>query len=378
MKMMHISDLHLGKRVNGFSMIEDQRYIIRELLRIADEEKAEVILIAGDIDDRNHPSGEAVALYDELLTELSKREGLSFIISGNHDMAQNIALGSRVMDVRGLVLSPVYDGNARMTVLRDEWGEIAFHLLPFVRPAHVRAAFPDAEIHSYSDALRQAVEAMDVDGSRRNVIITHQFVAGGIRSDSEDLSVGGTDGVEVSIFDPFDYVALGHLHRAQSVGRETIRYSGSPLKYSVSEAGDVKSVTVVDMGEKGQVSVKEVPLVPARDLRRLRGSYAELTLRANYENTAVDDYLYITLTDEEEIPEVLGRLRTIYPNIMKLDYANRRYSADQLTEPVSGAERTDPADLFGELFQQQNNREMNHAERTYVENLVQKIWGEQA
>lgn len=262
MKLIHLSDLHLGKRVNDFSMLEDQQYILAEILQIIDREKPDGVLIAGDVYDKSVPSAEAVALLDDFLVRLSKRELRIFVISGNHDSPERMAFGGRLMERSGVHLAPVYDGRVEPVVLTDEYGPVKLYLLPFVKPSHVRRCFPEREIATYTDAVAAAVEAMGVDTAVRNVLVTHQFVTGAARCDSEELSVGGTDNVDASVFDPFDYVALGHIHGPQQVGRETVRYCGTPLKYSFSEAGHKKSVTVVELGAKGSVTIRTIPLKP--------------------------------------------------------------------------------------------------------------------
>ncbi len=285
MKLIHLSDLHLGKRVNEFSMLEDQEFILTKIINIIDGEKPDAVIIAGDVYDKSVPSAEAVQLFDDFLCRLAKRKLHVFVISGNHDSAERMAFGGRLMEMSGVHMSPVCNGNVKPISLEDEFGRVNFYMLPFVKPANVRRFFEDSEIESYTDAVRAAVESMNVNTAERNVIITHQFVTGAERSESEEISVGGSDNVDASVFDCFDYVALGHLHGAQSIGRETLRYSGTPLKYSFSEKDQTKAVTVVELGEKGRVCVSSLPLAPRRDMREIRGTYAELTLRDNYAGT---------------------------------------------------------------------------------------------
>ena len=286
MKFIHLSDLHLGKRVNEFSMLEDQEYILTKIINIIDEQKPNGIIIAGDVYDKSVPSAEAVELFDDFLVRLSKRDLKVFVISGNHDSAERIAFGGRLMDKSGIFMSPVYNGEVEPIVLSDEFGEINVYMLPFVKPSNVRRFFPDSEILSYTDAVKVAVDAMNIDPSKRNILITHQFVTGAERTESEDVSVGGSDNVDASVFAAFDYVALGHIHRGQKCGGgDFIRYSGTPLKYSFSEANDSKTVTVVDIKAKGDISLEFVPLVPKRDMVEIKGTYEELTLKSFWENT---------------------------------------------------------------------------------------------
>lgn len=374
MKFLHLADLHLGKRVNGFSMLEDQAHILRQILAILDDEQPDGVLIAGDVYDKSVPSVEAVELLDGFLTELRTRGVPVLLISGNHDSPERLAFGGRVMDSCGIHISPVYDGALAPVTLHDEFGPVHVWLLPFVKPAHMRRWFPDADIESYTDAVAEAVAHMDIDTAARNVLVTHQFVTGGTCSGSEELSVGGTDNVDSGVFAPFDYVALGHLHGAQHIGRETIRYAGSPLKYSFSEARQHKSVTVVTLGEKGDVQVRTVALTPLRELREIRGSYNELTARSFYEHTTYrSDYLHLILTDEQDVFDAMSRLRTIYPYLMTLDYDNARTRAAGGMSVPAETERRTPPELFEALYQRQNHRPMSEVQRAYIAQLMEQI-----
>ena len=374
MKFLHLADLHLGKRVNGFSMLEDQAYILRQILAILDDEQPDGVLIAGDVYDKSVPSVEAVGLLDGFLTELRARGVPVLLISGNHDSPERLAFGGRVMDSCGIHISPVYDGALAPVTLQDAFGPVHGGLLPFVKPAHVRRWFPDADIESYTDAMAEAVAHMDIDTAARNVLVTHQFVTGGTRSGSEELSVGGTDNVDSGVFAPFDYVALGHLHGAQHIGRETIRYAGSPLKYSFSEARQHKSVTVVTLGEKGDVQVRTVALTPLRELREIRGSYDELTARSFYEHTTYrSDYLHLILTDEQDVFDAMSRLRTIYPYLMTLDYDNARTRAAGGMSVPAETERRTPPELFEALYKRQNHQPMSEVQREYIAQLMEQI-----
>ena len=372
MKLIHLSDLHLGKRVNEFAMIEDQRYILDRILEIVGEEKPDGVIVAGDVYDKATPATDAVRLFDDFLVRLAWMGRRVFVISGNHDSPERIAFGGRLMDASGIHLSPVYDGTVKPIPLKDGFGECRVYLLPFIKPAHARAAFPDANITTWTDALRAAVDHMDIDPSARNVLVAHQFVTGAQRCESEDISVGGADNVDTSVFEPFDYVALGHLHGPQNVG-ERIRYCGTPLKYSFSEKDHKKSVTVVELGKKGSLTIKERPLVPRHELRELRGTYDQLTLKANYEGTATDDYLHIVLTDEEDVPDAIARLRVIYPNLMKLDYDNTRTRTDPILVEADAAERKSELDWLDELYEKQNGRPMSDVQRRFSEELFEKI-----
>ena len=369
MKLIHLSDLHIGKRVNEVSMIEDQEYILLQILQMIDEEKADAVLIAGDVYDKTIPSAEAVTLFDDFLCRLAKRRIPVLIISGNHDSPERLAFGNRLLELGGIHISPVYDGNIRPVTLTDAHGQVNFWLLPFVKPAHVKRFCPDEGIESYTDAVRVALKKMDIDEGARNVLLTHQFVTGAATCESEEISVGGSDNVDASVFEGFDYVALGHIHGPQNIGSNQIRYCGTPLKYSFSECDHHKSVTVVNLGQKGQLNLQLRPLSPLRDLRQLRGTFAQLQ-----QGTASDDYLHIILTDEEDVPEAVGKLRFVYPNLMKLSYDNTRTRVNQIIEGAEDVRRKSPLELFDELYQLQNNQPMSQEQRSFTLELIESIW----
>ena len=372
MRFLHLSDLHIGKRLNEFSLLEDQAYILGQILEITKSEQPDGVLIAGDVYDKAAPSAEAVGLFDDFLTRLSRSGTAVFLISGNHDSPERIAYGSRILDRCRIYLSPLYEGKTEPVILKDEIGEVAVYLLPFLKPAMLRRFWPEEEIGSYTDALRLAVGAMDIGSSRRNILVAHQFVTGASRCESEEVTIGGLDNVDASVFAAFDYVALGHIHSPQSIG-ETIRYCGTPLKYSFSEAGQEKSVTVVELSEKGSLQLRTIPLKPLHDLRELRGRYEELTTRSFYEGTPTEDYLHIVLTDEEDVLGAAEKLRTIYPNLMKLSYDNRRTRSDRVLESASGVEEKSPLELLSELYRLQNNQEMSEEQQTYAASVFEAV-----
>lgn len=374
MKLFHLSDLHLGKRLGEFSLLEDQAYILNEILGLADAEMPDGILLAGDIFDKSVPSAEAVALFDGFLSQLAARELAVFVISGNHDSPERIAYGGSVMRKSRVYVSPVYDGTVQPVTLEDGYGPVDIFLLPFVKPAHVRRWYPDEPLETYTDAVACAVAQMPVQADRRNVLVTHQFVTGAARCESEEISVGGSDNVDAAVFSAFDYVALGHIHSPQNVGTARIRYCGTPLKYSFSETAQEKSVTVVELGRKGELAVRLLPLRPMRELLQLRGTYLELTSRAFYASLDRNAFVHITLTDEEDVPEALGRLRVVYPNLTRLEYDNRRTrSATEITGPQETV-RKSPLDLFSEFYLQQNNQPMTEEQTAFLRELTQKIW----
>lgn len=378
---MHLADLHLGKRVNGFSMMEDQEYILNRILEIMEEEQPNGLLIAGDVYDKTIPPAEAVRLMDDFLTAVAAKHVPVFLISGNHDSAERVAFGHQLMQGSGIWISPAYDGTIRHHTLEDRWGEVNIYLIPFLRPSVVRSFFPDVEIEDYTDALQTIIEDLQLDTSKRNVVLAHQFVtaAGALPEtcDSEQLSVGGLDRVDGSVFSPFDYTALGHLHGPQRVGSETIRYAGSPLKYSFSELHQKKSVTVAELRAKGETEIRQIPLQPRRKMTELRGTFEEILEEARKKGEPQTDYYHMILTDETDVVDALSRLREYYPNIMLLDYDNRRTRSQKEVEQLDRVEERTPGELFAALYEQQNGQEMDSDRKEYLDGLIREIWEEQ-
>ena len=377
MKFVHLGDLHIGKRVNDFLMLNDQEYVLEQIIDIISKEKIEGVLIAGDVYDKQVPSLEAINLFDEFLTKIANMEVKVFIISGNHDSAERLSFAGRLIEKSGVYIAPMYEGNVIKHTVIDEYGDIDIYMLPYVKPVHVKKYYPDREIDSYNDALKCAMESVDIDEKKRNIIVAHQFVTGATVCDSEELSIGGLENVDASIFDKFDYVALGHIHGAQKVQRDTLRYSGTPLKYSFSEINHKKSVTIVDIKDKKDnevdicIDLKE--LKPLHDMRKLKGGYDEITLKENYINTDTRDYMHIILTDEEDIPDAIGKLRAIYPNIMKLEYDNARTRSNNKLDIVNRIEEKTPLDLFKELYELQNNQEVSDEQEQYLRDIFEII-----
>lgn len=381
MKFVHISDLHIGKRVNEKPLLEEQEHILERICGIVSEKKPDAVMIAGDIYDKAVPSAEAVMLFDRFLTRLSSLCSHIFIISGNHDSAERIAFGARLMESKGIHLSQVYDGKIKPVTLIDSWGETDIYMLPYIRPVHVKHVLPEEErdeITSYDSAVRKAVGLMEINPEKRNILITHQFVTGSQRRESEDVNVGGLDNVDASAFDDFDYVALGHLHCPQDCEDERIRYCGSPLKYSFSEVNDNKSVTIITLEEKGKIKREFIPLKPIHDWHDLRGTYDELTSRDFYAGKPYqEDYIRITLTDENDIPDALGKLRIIYHNLMEIRYDNKRTrSGHQILEGCHDSKKKTPMELFAELYRKQNGDEMSQEQVKYMSKVMETIWEE--
>lgn len=378
MKLIHLSDLHLGKIVNGFSMLEDQRYILTKIINVIDDEKPDAVLIAGDVYDRSVPSAEAVTLFDDFLNRLASRNLETFVISGNHDSAERISFASRLIDKSGVHFSPIFRGEITPYTLTDDFGSVNFYMLPFVKPAVVAEIYPDEKekIKTYTDAVRVIFNHLDLDLTMRNVLITHQFVTGATRSDSEEKSLGGADNVDTEVFYDFDYVALGHIHRPQNIVQNKIRYSGSPLKYSFSEMDYEKSVTIIELGKKNEVMVRTAPLTPEKDLQELRGSFDELVSRDFYEKLKTDDYFRIVLTDEDDILNAMDKLRVIYPNIMLLEYDNSRTRNNANVLKDVNIDELSPFELFAEFYEKQNGRPLDEAPKNYLKKLINEIWEE--
>lgn len=377
MKLIHLSDLHIGKRVNEFSMAEDQKYILNQILEIIDREQPDCVVIAGDVYDKSIPSAEAVQILDDFLTRLAGRKIPTAMISGNHDSPERLSFGAQLMKESGIYVSPVYDGQVQSIGFADEYGEVRVYLLPFLKPATVRHVYEEETVESYQDAVETAISHLPLDTSCRNVLVAHQFAAGASRCESEEMSVGGIDQMDVSVFDDFDYVALGHIHSPQSAGRPAVRYCGTPLKYSFSEAGQQKSVSVVELFEKGRVEIREVPLTPLRDMRKIRGTYLELTARSFYQGTNTEDYIQAILTDEEDIPDGMQKLRIIYPNLMRLEYDNRRTRENRQIQQAADAEEKSETELFSQLYELQNNQPLDEEQKQFLEAVIRQVKGEE-
>ena len=375
MKLFHLSDLHIGKRVNEFSMIEDQKYILKRILDLAEEEKPDGIILAGDIYDKQIPSAEAVQVFDEFITRLAGRAIPVFIISGNHDSAERLAFGGRLLNSRGIYLSPVYDGSVTKIPLKDQYGTVWIHLLPFIRPSTVRHVFENEAdlVTDVQTAAETVIRHMEIDLKDRNILVAHQFVTGASRCESEDVQVGGLDNIDAAVFTPFDYTALGHIHSPQNVGIDRVRYCGTPLKYSFSEVDQEKSITVVELEKKGTVRTSLLPLKPLRDMRKLRGTYLELTDCSFYRDMNREDYIQVTLTDEDDVPDGLQKLRVIYPNIMQLLYDNQRTKTTQEVDAAQAVEKKTEIELFYEFYELQNNQPMTKQQKNFAEQLIREI-----
>ena len=376
MKLLHLSDLHLGKRVNEFSMLEDQKYILNQILQIVINEQVNTVLIAGDVYDKSVPSAQAVTLFDDFLTRLEALECTVLLIAGNHDSPERLAFGAHLLQKSRVYLSPVFDGRLTCCTLNDEYGQLDVWLMPFLKPSVVRPFYPEDTMESYQDAAAVVLRSNPPHQGRRSILVAHQFVTGAKTGGSEELSVGGAENIDAALFAAYDYVALGHIHSPQRVGRETVRYCGSPLKYSLSEARGTKSVTLITFNQPGEIDIKLCPLTPLHDLRTIRGTYDEVTARTFYEGTATDDYLHITLTDETEVLDAVGKLRSIYPNVMRVDYDNTRTRAGASMPEATVQDEATPIELFCRFFEWQNEKSLTERQRALLEKEIEAVWEE--
>lgn len=375
MKFAHIADLHIGKRVNDFSMIEDQKYILNRICDICADKDVSGVLISGDVYDKSVPGAEAVTLLNDFLCELIGRGMKVFMISGNHDSAERLSFASELLTGCGMYISPVFDGEVKKIALDDEYGRINVYLLPFIKPVNVKTAYGIEHSMSYTEAVKCVLDKLDTDENERNILVAHQFVTGAVKCDSEEISVGGIDNVEATVFDSFDYVALGHIHNPQNVLRDTVRYCGTPLKYSFSECKHTKTVTIVDLGTKGDISFEYIPLVPLRDMAELKGDFATLVSDDYASDDIKNCYLRIVLTDEEDIPDSISRLRAVYPNVMRIEYDNTRTRAESSVVADTEAEKKTPDMLFADLYEMQNNSPMDEKQTEYIRDIINEIWG---
>ena len=377
MKLLHIGDLHLGKSLGDFDLIRDQKYILDQILGIIKEKAVDGVLIAGDVYDKAVPSEAAMNLLDYFLSSLSRSGVLTFMISGNHDSDDRLNYGSDLFAANQIYIASKYDGTLYRRTVTDAYGEADIYLLPFVKASQVKHFFPDAEIATYDDAVRVILSHAGVDPDRRNIIVAHQFVTGR----SEDPALGGSESVGTQsvglvekigydCFDTFDYAALGHIHSPQRVGREEVRYAGSPLKYSLSEVNNAKSVPIITLGEKGDVSLELIPLHPMRDLRHIKGPMKMLLDKTNI--TGSDDFIYVTLTDEDTVNDAMGIFQQVYPNTVKIDYENSHTRAIEQVDISSIAENKSFSELIGDFYRLMYQCEMSEEEMKYMKVAAQE------
>ncbi len=382
MKLLHLADLHIGKRVYEYSMLEEQKAALLQAFRMVKEHGVDAVLIAGDVYDKTIPTIEGVKLFDTFLTALKQKQVPVFIISGNHDSAERLSFGRHLFEQAEIYLSGTYEEEILKKTMTDEFGDVDIYLLPFLKPQQIEPAEDEEKPQDYTEAVALVLSRLNINPNNRNVLLAHQFVGGGAmepeRTDSETQSVGGVDMVDYRVFDAFDYVALGHLHGAQQVGRETVRYAGSPVKYSFSEARQVKSATLITLGEKSaeggsSITIEKLPFTPVHDMREIKGTLEQLTSPEVLEESDSLDYMHITLTDEEEIYDVFGRLRAVYPNLMALDFDNSRTRAEgavALTGEIMREKNT--MELFRDFFEQQAGCELSPMQEQIMKDIIEK------
>lgn len=377
MKLMHLSDLHLGKLVLEQSMIDDQKYILNQIIDIVKKEQVDIVLIAGDVYDKSIPTIEAVNLFSDFLTRLYKLKVLVFVISGNHDSKDRLSFGNELFVDNGIYIEGIFNGNLRCETINDKDGKLNIYMLPFIKPVEVKRFYPDEIIDTYEDAIKCILKHSSINKSERNIIMVHQFVTSlgedVIRSDSESISLGGIDNIDVTLFKDFDYVAMGHIHGPQKVGRETARYSGSPLKYSFSEVNQKKSVCIIEFNSKEDINISKIPLIPIRDMRVIKGPFDKLISKeiVNLENK--NDYLDVVLTDDDYIINAIGKLRKFYPNILKLEYENK-ISSNEVSDNIDiDKSNMSPIDLFSEFYKMQNGIELPAKKRKIIEEVIKEV-----
>lgn len=375
MKFFHLSDLHIGKQLHFYSMREEQRAVLKEIVQYAKEEKPAAIVIAGDVYDKSVPSAEAVAVFDEFVRDLSELSIKILVISGNHDSPERLEFASSFLEKGDLYIAglpPVKEtDHIKKVTCEDEFGDVCFWLLPFLKPAYVRGVFPEEETLSYTEAVKKLIKREQIDKEIRNVLISHQFfTAAGhepSRSDSETVYVGGAGNVDISAIMDFDYGAMGHIHKAQKVGEDRFRYCGTPLKYSAGESRDKKSLTVVTLGKKGEKpEIKELPLHPLRDVQQYKGKFEELM------ELGTDDYVSLTLTDEKMPYQPRERLEKVFPNILELKVENTR--TERELSGLSGEFRiSDPYSLFKQFYEEIHGISMTEKEQGIVKEILEQV-----
>ena len=376
MLLAHISDLHLGKTLNNFSLIEDQKYILDEILNILKEKKVDVLLIAGDVYDKNIPPETGIKVFGSFLKGLVEAKIKVLIISGNHDSAERLTFGGQFMTEKGIYFSKVYDGKIEPVVFEDQTGPVNFYLLPFVKPQIVQHYFEDEEIETYEDAVKCAVKHMNVNKDERNVIVAHQNIQNAERCESEEIIIGTVDAVSDEVFKDFDYTALGHIHKNQKIGKSNVVYSGTPLKYSVSELNHDKVLPLITLGEKGQVEIENVPLLPKRNLRQIRGTLDQIMTMSKNDPNSMEDFIDIILTDEDEVMDAMATLRSVYPNVLKISYDNKATRALENVENFTNVKEKNPLEVFEEFYLSRRGQEMTTEQKEYIQSAIDLIWGE--
>ena len=380
MKILHLADLHLGKILQEQSLIEDQEYMLKEIIKIIKNEDIGAVLISGDVYDRSVPPAEAVNLLDNFLKILIKELKIKvFIISGNHDSKDRLGFGSKIFEDEGLYIESKYNGNLRKIEIEDEYGKLNIYMLPFIKPVEVKQYFEDDLENNYNTAINKIIKKEKINKEERNIILVHQFVTAGTvepeRSESEVLTLGGIENVDVSNFDDFDYVAIGHVHRPQKIGRDTARYAGTMLKYSFSEINHNKTVPIIDFKEKGNIEINLKELAPIRDMREIKGPIEELLKKENYEKGNINDYIKAIITNEETVYDAIGQIRRIYPNTLKLEIRNSKTinSVEEQNLNLEKVKKKSELELFSDFYKSQNNVDLDENQKEIIKNIISEV-----
>ncbi|MBK2402909.1 exonuclease SbcCD subunit D C-terminal domain-containing protein [Erysipelothrix sp. strain 2 (EsS2-6-Brazil)] len=374
MKIVHLADLHIGRRLNDLSLLDDQRYVLNQIIEAFDTIKPHVLIIAGDVYDKANPSSEAFEVWNDFLTQLAQQSIHVLIISGNHDSQERLGVGRALFEEHDIYLASHYTGAISSVTLHDDFGPVHFYLFPYIKPSMVRNYHPEFTGNTFQEAFEFIFQDLKINQDERNVAIAHQFVIGNgmtpILSDSEiGPSVGGLDAIDASLFKAFDYVALGHIHRPQAIGRETIRYAGSPLKYSFSECMHSKQLPIIDLNN--DVSLSFIDIKPLRDVRLIKGPLEKLYEIGKVEGS--EDYIHAVLTDDIIQGDALHKLRSVYPNLVSLDFDNTRTSTETSLERATTILEQKPFDLFNTFFTALNGRDFNQEESDLVKAIIDEI-----
>lgn len=376
LRVAHISDLHLGKSLHSFSLIDDQEYILLEIVKLICKKNVDAIVIAGDVYDKGLPSVEAIRLLRKFINELVKNKIKVFIISGNHDSAERLTFGAEFMTEKDIYFSKVFDGNIEPICIDDEFGKINFYLLPFIKPLMVKQFFPEEEINSYEDAVSLVIKRMNINSEERNILVGHQNIMNTEHCDSEETIIGGVDAIPARIFSDFDYVALGHIHKAQKI-EDNVFFSGTPLKYSISELNHDKVLPIIDFKQKGKMEIEYIQLLPKRDIRQIRGSFDEILKMADKDENSKEDYIDIILTDENEVIDAIYTLRSVYPNILQINYDNFVTRNQAKIEELEKIRMNNPVEMFEEFYLNRSGSELSDVQKKFVTELIESIWSEE-
>lgn len=380
MKILHLADLHIGKIVLEQSMLEDQMFVLNQIIENIKKNHIELVLMSGDIYDRSIPPSEAVICLSNFLKVLIKDLKVKVcIIAGNHDSKERLSFGSEIFADDGLYISATYTGKIDKVEFEDEYGKLNVYMLPYIRPIDVKEYFEDREIKTYNEAVKLVIEKENININERNIILSHQFVTSGNeepeRSESETLVLGGTENVDISCYKDFDYVALGHIHGPQKIGRPTARYAGTILKYSFSEINQKKSLLIIDFKEKDNVNFVFEPINFLRDMRAIKGPIEELLKKENYIGTNTNDYIRAIITNEEPVYDAIGQIKKIYPNTLRLDIENSKMKVNENNDlySVDNIKKKDEVELFDEFYYFQHNKSLNEIQLNIIKDIMKEI-----